>query len=29
MCVEKVVSAIEKLLEEEGEQHNKIQLLSF
>jgi hypothetical protein len=24
ICVEKVVSAIEKLLEDEGEQHNKI-----
>jgi hypothetical protein len=25
ICVEKVVSAIENLLEDEGEQHNKIQ----
>jgi hypothetical protein len=25
ICVEKVVSAIEKLLEDEGKQHNKIQ----
>jgi hypothetical protein len=25
ICVEKVVSAIEKLLEDEGEQHGKIQ----